>query len=154
MRKLNLVVLALTFGLCFFGKSILVLAADPASESFIKKMQPYAGRVLNGDEIQRVLKGNTLFRVRGNRRGRFYETWWSYRDAKNMHSSNSTTNVEGYSSTWSASQNGRYCHYAKFGNVDFCRRNVRLSIEDGKVLVKMGSRRILTYTLLEGRHEN
>jgi hypothetical protein len=140
-----------------FGLSSVPAYAD--NTSFLAKMQKFAGRNLNGDELKQVLIGNSLKRVhqgRGAKSRKWRTAYWYYKDEKNVRLTTTNENAGDLDSTWSVTKEGTYCHVSRIENASYCKRFTKIVIEDGKAKVtqtnKDGEGR-QELILLEGRHE-
>jgi len=109
-----------------------------SAESFVEKMKPYVGRVLNADEIRQVLVGNTLYHSAESKKGRFRDIFYYFRTKTELTIVHEVQAPGGFNTTWSVSEKngkGRYCRKSLRHGGKFCRWNTRLSIVDGDVMV-------------------
>ena len=107
MRKFLIGISALWFGLCIFGNSPPISAAEPASSGFIKKMSAYTGRVLNAMEVDTVLRGNTIYQELEGRSGRFFESTWKHAKTGNkVLLESSLSHIDDHNTTWKAKKDG------------------------------------------------
>ena len=152
MKKVfwGLTVLALFLGIYANGNPL------STEESFVEKMQPYVGRMLNSNEIQLILVGNTLYRSAENKRGKYRDIFWYYQTKTKLRIFHETKGPGGHDTSWSVMQKKvgvRYCNKTIIAGGKFCRSNIRLSIEDGTVIVKMGKgKRERAFELRQGEH--
>ena len=119
--------------LASLGMTLFTLPAS-ASEEFVAKMKPYAGRILSPAEIKKVLTGNTVVHTRtGRRSGTIYEVYWYFKspEKRSVDYSVDWSGMQPHTSDWSVSKDKGYCHVGRKrrGSPLYCRKKLRLSIQ-------------------------
>ena len=112
---------------------------------------------LNGEQIKKLLIGNTINFSRENLNRVRISHWAYYKDAttrivQQKREKKASEKWRDFNTEWSVTKDGTYCHLSINDNEN-CRKNVRVS--GNKITMEgIGGKRDLKYELLKGNPKN
>ena len=139
-------------------RHIITIALIALAISFIG-VGPSSAEGLTGEQIKKLLIGNTFFRQHENRRGRSRETWMYFKNEttrgfKQIREGKKGSKTLEYDAPWTVTADGKICWSTRLEGIgsESCRNNIRV-VGDGVKMDGVGDTGGREFKLLKGNPE-